>query len=391
MQTILEQELYEMILQWEIDLEKGLEATGSSTKKESYKFGEKTGTHYNNIMNLKRMVDSILQKGQNASDTKGNLVRVQQLQQLINDNTKLLENALKTATGSKLDFLRFDRNPGLKNFVQQVNVLLEGLTFTGRSEAMGTALEYALLAADDNIEKYIDGTTDQLLKQVTGQNLNSVATYSGINPHNVQLMNEINKKTNFDQDELKVSSIGEISEKSKYKMDVSLTYRGEEYRISAKNYKLSNFTNIHLVSSRPLLMMLLGNSDISFINNALNMLVSSGAPTSAQETAYSAMKTIAAIDGLMGSAQKEGWVDTLVINNRSQQKVKVISVSEIAQHLDDWIKISPNFLNKMAASNKKIGKRNSWIEAQKRVDEVLKNLHQIKITASLDSTKLNWE
>lgn len=131
----------------------------------------------------------------------------------------LLNNSIKT--GTKLDFMNFKNNPGLKDFAQKLNSLLEGLAFTGRTDAMGTALEYALLAADDGVNDYINRVSDNLIKQVTGKAYNTKVTYSGINPHNQELWKEIEKSTGFGSDKLKIDmGGGTVSESSKYKMDV---------------------------------------------------------------------------------------------------------------------------------------------------------------------------
>mgnify|MGYP006934543428 CR=1 FL=1 len=49
MRQFLEATLSDMLLKWQIDFENGLEATGTSLKSDSFKFGEKQGFHLENV------------------------------------------------------------------------------------------------------------------------------------------------------------------------------------------------------------------------------------------------------------------------------------------------------------------------------------------------------
>ena len=56
------------------------------------------------------------------------------------------------------------------------------------------------------------------------------------------------------------------------KLDVALSFDGEMYNISAKNYANITQRDIHLVQGSSLLQMLLNNgTDVDFINHYLNL------------------------------------------------------------------------------------------------------------------------
>lgn len=389
MEIILAKELSDIVAKWQIDLTNGLNATGSSVNLKSFKFGEKKGFHTGNIERLKEQVEQLLINLQQISKTNENL---QQLKNLTEE--LLLQSKEIEKTGKMSDFVSFKNYNDLKDFTHKINEILEASTYMGRSEAMGTTLEHALVAADDNIEKYINGLSDNLVKDNVVGNLKDNIQFSGLDPYNLELQQTIyESKTNFKNDTLKITGKGTgVSSNSIYKMDVRLTYDGEEYRISAKNYSLDKFLNIHLVQGRPLLMILLGNLDITTINHILNIICSSGSPKSIQQIGYDVLKDIIGIDALVGNAQKQGYADTLVINNRSARQVKVIPMALIAQQLNNMIKITPNLEEKMSGINQRYGdQKNSWVESKHRIDKLLAEIHRIKLSVSLDSTKLNWK
>ena len=83
------------------------------------------------------------------------------------------------------------------------------------------------------------------------------------------------------------------------KLDVALSFDGEMYNITAKNYANILARDIHIVSGTPLLSMLLGN-DPDFVNHYLNITATVPGDTSHITLAHEAMKLTILLRALTG-------------------------------------------------------------------------------------------
>ena len=85
------------------------------------------------------------------------------------------------------------------------------------------------------------------------------------------------------------------------KADLMLTFHGQDFRISAKNYSLANSSNIHLVDELPLYTGLARNISHDALMHAANLITTIGAPESFINQAHFLVKTILALEALSGS------------------------------------------------------------------------------------------
>ena len=65
-----------MLIKWQMDLTNGIGAVGSGVNKNSFKFGELEWTHFNNILNLKNIVDKTLTSLKEVGKTNENIEHI---------------------------------------------------------------------------------------------------------------------------------------------------------------------------------------------------------------------------------------------------------------------------------------------------------------------------
>lgn len=406
MRQFLEATLSDMLLKWQIDFENGLEATGTSLKSNSFKFGEKQGFHLENIRRLRdeaRQIQTVLQSQNPASSF---LSKIDHIINLANQIIKGAKNAVRAqggASGQNLDYIRYDRMSAegkekYLNLIQNLNAALEIAATASRTEALGMSFEHALLVMDDTANQGIENLTDNIIKEkLVGTNEAKITYENFAHEKNAGLRQTVvdnnpqaGTKVQFDIDS------GNLSTNVVFKTDVTLTYQDEQYKISAKNYRLASNNSIHLVQSLPLLTGLLRNTSNDFMNHSLNLLLSlgeEGARAADRKETENIMKIILVIEALTGLNQRPGAADTLIINNRSKKQVRVLSMSDLipVDNLEGFsIKGFPeDMLTYPRAYNKweDSKTRSRWGNAQMRIEKLLMRLYKAKIDVSLNTSK----
>ena len=181
------------------------------------------------------------------------------------------------------------------------------------------------------------------------------------------------------------------------KLDVALSFDGEMYNITAKNYANILARDIHIVSGTPLLSMLLGN-DPNFVNHYLNITASVPGDTSHMTLAHEAMKLTILLRSLtgIGSSAAGSTADVLVVNDRASKHIYIRSIGELVSQIamrldqiDNYMKIhglgSDGSLN---IKNDFVGAGLSDENARVRITKLLASLQNKKISVSLKGTAL---
>lgn len=406
MRQFLEATLSDMLLKWQIDFENGLEATGTSLKSDSFKFGEKQGFHLENVRQLRNEAQKIQTVLQSQNPTSSFLSKIDHIINLANQIIKGAKNAVRAqggASGQNFDYIRYDRMSAegkekYLNLIQNLNAALEIAATASRTEALGMSFEHALLVMDDTANQGIENLTDNIIKEkLVGTNEAKITYENFAHKKNAGLRRTVvdnnpqaGTKVQFDIDS------GNLSTNVVFKTDVRLTYQDEQYKISAKNYRLASNNSIHLVQSLPLLTGLLRNTSNDFMNHSLNLLLSlgeEGARAADRKETENIMKTILVIEALTGLSQRPGAADTLIINNRSKKQVRVLSMSDLipVDNLEGFsIKGFPeDMLTYPRAYNKweDSKTRSRWGNAQMRIEKLLMRLYKAKIDVSLNTSK----
>ena len=392
MQQYLSSSISDILSKWVIQWE-GLGVQGTSTKLDSFKFGETEGYHKGNIDKLLAQLSNI----KNTLNSNHNLDQnfINQINNLLALASQAQSNAeafLQQGGGDYVAYAKIgdpvERN-NCVNIIKQINNALATISTATYQEAIGTAFEHAIATLDDRLNDTVDATSMRLIKDtiVTGTRADQIQL-TGFDTH----MKNLSSNFNFSNGEanVRISGQGAIATAGTvFKTDVDLQYNGEKYKISAKNYKLKD-TRISLVKNISLLTSLMRSISTDALNHALNMTITHGVDKSVSQRAHEAIKTILAIQALTGLGQMRGAADTLIINNRSAQKVIVKSMRELVtpdlidrctfSHYD----LDENYNKWMSAKNN----ANSWLAGKIRIDKMLNSLHQQKLKISLNTKSL---
>lgn len=415
MQQYLETTISDMLLKWSVDWMQGLSVQGSRSK-DSYKFGESKGFSLAKIHELKVKIESIFNSlvSAKALDEKTET----QLNTLYN----IVNQIIAATSRVSKDFVSYknlsaNTRNSLKPLIADLNTYLEQLTSVAYADAIGSTFEHAIATLDDRLSATVDATSIELIKNelVTGKERSNVAI-SGFDKYMGELSGSIaggkKKQAEETHGDLVVTVEDESTPKDLkvvYKADVALQYNNEEYLISAKNYKLAAGSTVSLVSETPLLFALMKNANNSFINHALNAMLTVPIVQNLEwEMANDAIRFTLITEALSGISQGYGTgaADTLIINNRSNREVKVISIQDLVPKAANdpkyqWYNINKYDLDNQPVGVEKDNKYNIYIDASKkglegkaawnlgkrRIDKMLAELHATKIKVTLDYKK----
>lgn len=401
MQKYLRATLAGMLTKWAS--QEGLGMKGHHSNKDSFKFGEVKGYSLPNIRDLQTRAKKSLQLISKYA-ASGNEILIQQLNQIISLTqeaqtvAKSYLNKNEFASYAAMSRSSVNTKNKYQNIIRQINDTLSLLSTASINEAAGTAWEHAIATLDDRVANVVNGTSIKLIKEniVTGNKTDKI-TLSGFDPYMKKVKGIISKYK-----DPKTGATVEFKENGTtatqgvvYKMDVNLQYQEEQFRISAKNYSLDKFTNIHLVQETPLLTSLMRNVSNDFINHSMNILLAKQGDSNQknlQKNANCAIKDILKIEALTGISQKNGYADTLVINNRSQKKVRVIPMKKLI-NLNNGFTFSgysalTEGINEWEDGNRIEGANRNWLSSKVRVDKLLAKIHKIKISISLNYNKI---
>ena len=179
------------------------------------------------------------------------------------------------------------------------------------------------------------------------------------------------------------------------KLDVALSFDGEMYNITAKNYANITQRDIHIVSGTSLLAMIL-DDDVDFINHYLNITSTyPGVKGNTLTLAHEVMKLNILLKSLtgLGTSGDGGIADILVVNDRNSKHIYIRSIGYLVtkisyrlDRIDEYMKI--HGLGKGASLNIRndfVGDKNvpSDAQAKVRITKLLAQLHNTKISVSI--------
>lgn len=182
------------------------------------------------------------------------------------------------------------------------------------------------------------------------------------------------------------------------KLDVALSFDGEMYNITAKNYANIMQRDIHIVSGTSLLSMIL-DDDVDFINHYLNITATNPGESGYNLTlAHQAMKLTILLKSLsgIGTSAVGSTADVLVVNDRASRHIYIRSIGDLIDkivqqldRIDEYMKIHglgrDGTLN---IRNDYIGDAPSDADAQVRITKLLAQLHNTKISVSLKGSAI---
>ena len=281
------------------------------------------------------------------------------------------------------------------NLIAELNQKLTGLANNARNARTGDVLEVLLASLDQRLPNKITKKSIDLINNtlVVGSQHDKVKV-SKISANITKELGEINLTEELGDGHISIKTSGDLS--STYKADVNLFYDNTHYKISAKNYYLGDKSKtIHFLSNSPFLNILRKNATADYINHYLNIVTTKGNEKSnLLEQAHQATKLTIILEALSGLSQKHGYSDTLVINNRSQKKVIVKSMSEILSDIElnqeiYFSGIEGYNINNSYNTPENIDKPNNNL-AWRRIARLLAKVQADKISYALDTSKLSW-
>ena len=181
----------------------------------------------------------------------------------------------------------------------------------------------------------------------------------------------------------------QFSSPTQDKLDVIFQWKGDQLNVSAKNYKFAYSDKIHILGGSSLLY-LINNENTDFVNHWLNCVAqspdSSALSKSVLDEAHSVMKLSILAQSLAGN--KGQMADTFILNDRKNSRIYVRSLGEIAENIVGAgmqgleIKDYPYTIpNKWEGS---LEIKDPTL-ARVRITNLLANIHQRKISASIDA------
>lgn len=183
------------------------------------------------------------------------------------------------------------------------------------------------------------------------------------------------------------------------KLDVIFKWKGNNLRVSAKNYKLEDSSQkIHLVSGTSLLY-LLQNENPVFVNHWLNAISVKNRDSDLMKAAHDAARVTILVKALTGQGlgrTKSHTSNTFIVNARSHKKVYVLSMKKL---LDNCIEILDNNGAGISFGDYPMsGVAQKWegskdilseSDAKTRITNLLSTIHSKKIKVSLHPSLLN--
>ena len=196
---------------------------------------------------------------------------------------------------------------------------------------------------------------------------------------------------------------------SQGKVDVLYQWDGADLGLSAKNINFDLAHYIHLVSGTNLLYMMQDSNTTNFLdfnNHYLNLFAShedantaDGGFNNMKQLAYYNMQLILLYKAISGNTfNKSKLVDYLVINNKSNGKIYLVSLSTLIDigvkafegryliiNTSGLLKPDQSYSNDMVISSEKRGKEfESFTAPQKRILNLLTQVANTKISVSLN-------
>lgn len=373
------------VMQWE-----GLGIQGATRKADSYKFGEVQGYSKSNIDALLNQLREVRIALSSAQIT-GEFVR--KIDSLIDLVARAQANAETYLKGRGGDMVRYAKiadpvqREDYLNVIKAINGALSTMATAAANDTIGLAFEHAIALMDDSLTDTVAGTGYEIVRDVLSTGTKSDTVDLGQLDKFLKQTNESLVTTSLDA-EVKIDIKGNPSSSAGtiYKTDVQLTYNGEKYNISAKNYTLKD-PRVTLVHGLSPLTGLLRNIETESVNHALNQIFAHGVPQDVSDNAHRQIKTILAIEALTGMSQRHGGSDIIVINNRSKRRVMVARVEDVVKDADRFLEMcsfSGYDFDKPGAEDI----YNRWVDAKEHGDDVQLKIRQDLLLSKFHKAKI---
>lgn len=320
-----------------------------------------------------------LNKVQQKLEELTNLKNLEQADTNINEienNLKQLEGILKqllnneshgvNSYGNAIFDLTKDEN--IKNLVNQMNEIYKAVSIAPITPTdYGDLLELTLgLLSDEMANHLVNKSVDEIVKNFADKTLKNSGPILGaqhisgdamfkmeeffvkeIKTEGVQVNGDL--KQNINLGDFSISSNAGSSRQGK--IDVQLTLKdisNSPFRISAKNWgSMGDFgeNNLWYTLNRTI--------DSKTANHLIYSLGGKHTKENTLKSAHDLIRYCILLDGVMGYSQKNNWVDTLVINDRSKKDVIVEYLPDILDKAYNGIydKITPQYDSGIVRTN----------------------------------------
>lgn len=321
-------------------------------------------------------------ENKNAREFKDAMLRIESIKKDLYNGTYdlIAQNGWET-----------NRQNPLKIAIKDLNVIIEKYAaMPALSAQKGDMLESTVAI----IPEIAKGLAEQSIKEEFQKNIKGKNTLSV----------EINE--NYFQGKNWNMNLGDITQEGKVsqnKIDVSFDWEGQQLNISAKNVNLGEGRKfIHTVSGSSLLY-LIQDEDSDFVNHYFNLF--SNHPdkkgnmsgyASMRKAYFDTLKLVIAYKALTGDTfgRDNNLADVFIVNDSSgnkSPKVKVFSVADILKKFQERPTSNLGLQNTAAIQRLYANKRvNNCPSGIARVQAVLNEAHQRKISASFNSDILDW-
>ena len=301
------------------------------------------------MLAAQNQIKILTESGASANETSKVL---EELQALVDTAQSLLNSSENMGIyGSKNPVQVVNFNENTKDLINRLDELWQQLTFyksmplnfqdTGyiferALKTVGTGKSFEEMA-EDKLYEIFSSTTKGM--ELTSRKSDGISAIFEIKPVEKKYKSKTGKKRVSQVITGENGSIlelqGEFDEKQG-KMDVEMTLPGDDntFRVSAKNWKSFKTNGFGETSLAAALLRSAGVDEMLAYGLGLGYIQSSNS-LSDQLHNYAKMAAIA--DIVVGLSQQEAYVDTLVINNRSEGHVHVYSVKELLKKVYDQL------------------------------------------------------
>ena len=301
------------------------------------------------MLAAQNQIKILTESGASANETSKVL---EELQALVDTAQSLLNSSENMGIyGSKNPVQVVNFNENTKDLINRLDELWQQLTFyksmplnfhdTGyiferALKTVGTGKSFEEMA-EDKLYEIFSSTTKGM--ELASRKSDGISAIFEIKPVEKKYKSKTGKKRVSQVITGENGSIlelqGEFDEKQG-KMDVEMTLPGDDntFRVSAKNWKSFKTNGFGETSLAAALLRSAGVDEMLAYGLGLGYIQSSNS-LSDQLHNYAKMAAIA--DIVVGLSQQEAYVDTLVINNRSEGHVHVYSVKELLKKVYDQL------------------------------------------------------
>ena len=211
--------------------------------------------------------------------------------------------------------------------IKNINDLVAYSYAGGPKTRYGDAFEYPLAAFAAMLEHKGEEVSNKVLKESFDKNLqatNRSKSYISIQDLSKDIVEKLNiKGMVMSEDGMRL----EYSNPTQDKIDVSLSFEGEDYNISAKSYR--DISEIHILSGSALTQPVLNLSNPDFLNNYFYALYE-GLDLKKLHQGVKANILLMSLSGAGSSAHN---ADTFVVNNKKTRKIYVRSIAQMVQDI----------------------------------------------------------